>query len=1128
MKEKLNKLISIVGQLDKYPKFKALLTEGSSEVVAIKSVRPALIAAAFSDLNRSMLIIVKDEDEAEYLGRSIKSYLGGEDDLLFPDYDTEPYEDMRPNTEHIGERFRLFKRIGTSKSLVIASIRSVLRKVPTKRHEIEDPIILKLGDELATDGLLARLIEYGYERVQTVEGRGEIAGRGSIVDIFPSTGLQPVRIDFFGDTIESLRIFSVDDQLSIGRLEEIEVMAVSEYKVDDKIQEAARDFLATSNTSLEEDTGNSPVGRIMPALFKMGSLIEHFIEPPLIVISEGNSVMGEALDYLKMQDQAVSKVFTGGALSSSDYFLSIKEIENIYEEASTFEELIGERADLIIEANYPPESAGRIDVLKKHVQEFKDNGYSVVMALPDSGEYDRLCQLMDDFSISRSDDSISPSEPFITVGSIDQGFVIPELRLAVLGESDIFPRHLAPQQLSYVSRKKALLDFTGLMDGDFLVHEMHGISRFKGLVTRKVDEIEREYLILEYAAGDRLFLPTDQLHKVSRFIGPDSNEPKITRLGSSDWIKSKKKAKSSVDRLAIDLKKLYMERLKSKGYMFSIDSEWQRELEGAFPYTETRDQQSAIDDVKKDMESSMPMDRLVCGDVGYGKTEIAIRAAFKTILDSKQVMMVAPTTILAQQHYISFKERFAPYPIKVEMLSRFRTPKQRREIVEKVRIGKIDFVVGTHRLLQKDVDFSDLGLVIIDEEQRFGVGHKEHIRALKRSVDVLTLSATPIPRTLQMSLSGVRDLSIIDTPPEGRRPVITYVGEYLKATIKGAIERELARGGQVFFLHNRVENIDKIAVRLRGYVPNAKILIGHGQMSEVELEKVMVDFMEKKADILICTTIIESGLDIPNANTLIVEDADNLGLAQLYQLRGRVGRAHHQAFAYLTYKSGKNLSGTALERLKSIAKFTELGSGFKIALRDLEIRGAGNILGAEQHGQMSAVGFELYCQLLKEAVDELEGKPMEDGDECQIDLSLNITIPTGYIEDNNLRLDIYRSISSCRNEKELNLEREGLLDRFGKLPKSVRDLFSVTRVRMMAKKANISAITFRNGRVSIKGIDSDRAKIIITFIKGDLRVSYKERLSEISVKGDFPGNSVLTFLLNLISDIIPQVKRDAT
>ncbi len=1112
-------------KINKYPKFATSIDEGSNEFVAIKSIRPALLAAAFSSLDKSMLVIVKDEIEAEYLEKTFADYLGKEKVLLFPDYDIDPYEDIRSNIEHIGERFRFFNRVRTSKFLVVASIRSILQKVPLKRGETEEPIVLKVGDELVTDELLSKLTDYGYNRVATVEEKGELASRGSIIDVFPSTGSQPVRIDFFGDTIETLRIFSVEDQRSTGRVDEIEVFAASEYKNDDVIAEKARDFLSKSNVSLEMDSNNSLAGRILPALYKMGCVIDRFQDELAIVISEGNSVMGEALDFTKRQDEVVGGLFKSGSLTSSDYFLSVQEIENIYNRASIFEELISDRTGLVIEANYPPESAGRIDVLKEYVQDYKDIGYSVVLALPDKGEYDRLCQLMDDFSISRSKKGVSPNEPFITIGSIDQGFVVPELRFAVLGESDIFPRHLAPQQLSYVSKKKALLDFTGLTDGDFLVHEMHGISRFKGLATRQIDEVEREYLILEYAASDKLFLPTDQLHKVSRFIGPDSSEPKITRLGSNDWIKAKSRAKSSVSKLAIDLKKLYMDRLKSRGHMFSIDNERQRELEGTFPYSETKDQQSAIDDVKKDMESSMPMDRLVCGDVGYGKTEIAIRAAFKTILDSKQVMMVAPTTILAQQHYISFKERFAPYPMKVEMLSRFRTPKKRKEIVQDIKKGNIDFVVGTHRLLQKDVSFSDLGLVVIDEEQRFGVSHKEQIRELKKSVDVLTLSATPIPRTLQMSLSGVRDLSIIDTPPEGRHPVITYVGEYQAATIKGAIERELARGGQIFFLHNRVENIDTIASRLKSYVPKAKILIGHGQMSETELEKVMIDFLEKKADILICTTIIESGLDIPNANTLIVEDAENFGLAQLYQLRGRVGRARHQAFAYFTYKSGKSLSGTALERLKSIAKFTELGSGFKIALRDLEIRGAGNLLGAEQHGQMSAVGFELYCQMLRDAVDELEGKAVQDGGECQIDLSINITIPTEYIDDNNLRLDIYRSISSCKNEKELKSEREELEDRFGELPNSMENLFAVSKIRLEAIKANISAISFRNDRLSIKGIDSEQAKKIMSSIKGDLRVSFKERLSEISIRASFPGNSVLLFLLNLISDIIPQVKK---
>ncbi|HEX21208.1 MAG TPA: transcription-repair coupling factor, partial [Actinobacteria bacterium] len=619
---------------------------------------------------------------------------------------------------------------------------------------------------------------------------------------------------------------------------------------------------------------------------------------------------------------------------------------------------------------------------------------------------------------------------------------------------------------------------------------------------------------------DRLYMPTDQLYKISRYIGPDSGRPKITRLGSTEWAKATKRVRESVKKLALDLLSLYHERMQGCGYKFSPDMVWQQELESAFIHQESNDQISAINDVKRDMESNLTMDRLVCGDVGYGKTEVALRAAFKAIMDSKQVMLLVPTTILAEQHFLTFKERFAPYPIIVEMLSRFRTRAQQREIVDKIQSGQIDLVIGTHRLLQKDLQFKDLGLLIIDEEQRFGVKHKETLRNIKKEVDVLTLTATPIPRTLQMSLSGIRDLSIIDTPPEGRRPVVTYVGEYRTALINMAIRRELNRGGQIFYLHNRVTDIHLVAKKITKAFPAAMVGIGHGQMVQGALEKTMQGFINKKIDIIVCTTIIESGIDIANANTLIIEGAENLGLSQMYQLRGRIGRSGHQAFAYFTYPAGSILTGASLDRLRTIAKFTELGSGFKIALRDLEIRGAGSLLGSEQHGHLAAVGFEYYCRLLRDAIDEVQGKPLIKISETQIDIPLIALIPDYYMPDSSLRLEIYRKIAGTGNQSDLASLKSEILDRFGEMPEPVVNLFRLAELKHASALCGIKLISLHDNILIIKGMEKKEFKTLMKALGQKFDCKLKSERMTLSCQVPLSPLKVILFLSGFINDII--------
>lgn len=1112
-----------IGRLAKFSAFTEALQAGKTDCVVVKPLRPALIAAAFEDTDKTFLVVTSDSLSGETLCQELRNYLENEKAAFFPDIEAEPYELISPNIESIGERLRVLSRVSGAPMIMVCSIRSLARKVPDRDYLAVEPIKVSKGMSLEMDSILGKLIDFGYVNTAIVEDRGGFARRGSLIDVFPSTGEHPVRLDFFGDTVESIRTFSLDDQRSIEERESVEIYAAREFTIEETVLETYRQNNPGFEREVHENEKEAIIQRHLPNLIGMTGLMEILPRDLILVAADGNFVAEESIKYLKNQEAAVNEMLGANSpLKSRDYFVNEEVIESIIKNSLRFEELITSGTGIVFESSYPPEAAGRIDVLDKNIKDLIAGGLSVALAVNDIGEWERLGQLLDESGIGWSASSLTTGRPLLTIAACDQGFIINEVGLAVLGQRDIFPRHLAPQRLSYVSRKKSIIDFSGLKKGDYLVHEIHGIAVFMGLMKKEISGITREYLILEYGAGDKLFLPTDQLHKISRYIGPDTGRPKITRLGSTEWIKAKKKARASVKKLAIDLKALYTQRLKGEGYSFSKDTTWQRELESAFPFEETIDQLSAIEAVKGDMESSLPMDRLVCGDVGYGKTEVAIRAAFKTILDSKQVMMLAPTTILAQQHYMTFRERFAPFPVEVEMLSRFRTTKDKNQVIKKIKSGQVDFVVGTHRLLQKDVDFNDLGLVIIDEEQRFGVGQKEHIKELKKSVDVLTLTATPIPRTLQMSLSGVRDLSVIDTPPEGRHPVVTYVGEYQKGMVRSAISRELNRGGQIFYLFNRVDKIEGAARRVKDLVPEAKVIIGHGQMSEKELERVMVDFLERKADVLVCTTIIESGLDIPNANTLVIEDADKLGLAQLYQLRGRVGRAHHQAYAYFTFSPGTTLSGTSLERLRSIAKFTELGSGFKIALRDLEIRGAGNLLGAEQHGQMSAVGFELYCRMLKEAVDELEGKPIRVGQGSQIDLPVEAAISSDYVSDENLRLDVYRSIAGCADDAEILRQREELRDRFGELPKQVDTLLLITKLRLLAERAAIRSISYKSRRLIFRGVAKDTAAALHERIKEVQGVNYKESLGEFSFKTTERNDKLVLFILNLISAIIPQ------
>jgi transcription-repair coupling factor (superfamily II helicase) len=712
---------------------------------------------------------------------------------------------------------------------------------------------------------------------------------------------------------------------------------------------------------------------------------------------------------------------------------------------------------------------GKAEELAARAAALGSEGFQIAVTAEGRGSLQRAVEVLERAGVPHM-----PEDLTVRTG-LFEGFVFEEGRVAVLGEDDLFGRRRVAHEAPRLTGRSAAAFAAELAPGDYAVHRVHGLGRYVGMVRRAVAAAERDYLLLEYAASDRLYVPAEQVDVVSRYVGGE--KPRLHRLGTADWPKAKARVRGAVRDMAGELVRLYTARMAVPGHAFDPDTVWQRELEEAFPFEETRDQMSAIVDVKRDMESPKPMDRLICGDVGYGKTEVAVRAAFKAVMEGKQVAVLVPTTLLAEQHYVTFSERFAPFPARVGMLSRFLSKTEEREVIKDVAEGKLDVVVGTHRLLSSDVRFKDLGLLVVDEEQRFGVSHKERLKRLRVSIDVLTMSATPIPRTLEMAMTGIREMSVVDTPPEDRQPVLTYVGPYDDEVALGAVRRELRRGGQVFWVHNEVRTIDRRAGRLAQLVPEARVGMAHGQMDESRLEKVMMAFWNGEVDVLVCSTIIESGLDVPTANTLIVDRADRMGLSQLYQLRGRVGRSSERAFAYLFFPRAARLTDEAHERLAAISRFTALGSGFQVALRDLEIRGAGNLLGAEQHGHIAAVGFDTYCRLLAEAVAELKGEPLAEERDIRIDLPVRAFLPVDYLGEERLRLDLYRRISSARTDEELESLRAEAEDRFGPLPREAETLVDVARLRIACLGAGVDEVTTFRGQVRLRPVDIDEENL---------------------------------------------------
>lgn len=1040
--------------------------------------RAFALAGLFESVGATMLVVVPGESDAKELVDDLRLFT---DHVVFaPAWETLPFEHVSPNTLTMARRAEARHRIANGDPvLVVASVRSAIQRLSPSSVA---PIRFDVGAEFRFEGLAPELAGLGYQRTDRVEARGEFAVRGGIVDVFPAQADQPVRIDFWGDEIEEMRSFSVATQRSLDPVECVDIYPARELRPTEEVRERASHLVKTepwaSSTWDRVAEGHvfSGIESWLPWLAPERSLVHELSGSANLVVVDPGRALDRNRDLVKEEAElaaALAPTWGESAPEAGDHPALFLDLE----------QAIGDRphlqmppvptgpADQVLPVSGLDAQAGDPESVATALNRLMANGTTTVVAMDGEPAADRVARTLGEAGVAlqRTEALDRRGSAVVPVG-IHKGFVCSELGTAVLGEQEIAGRRRAHRKAGR-SRSEAPQQYRDLTEGDYVVHYQHGIGRFEGMVSRTMVGVERDYLVVAYAGSDRLYVPVEQLAAVKRYTGGET--PRVSRMGGKDWAEQKERVRREVAAVAAQVVELHRKRALAEGHAYEPDSPWQRELESSFPFEETHDQLKAIADVKADMEADKPMDRLVFGDVGFGKTEVAIRAAFKAVQNGKQVAILCPTTLLAQQHHQTFSERFAPYPVRVEVLSRFLTASQSRKVVEGIRTGEVDVVVGTHRLLSEDVSFKDLGLLVIDEEQRFGVGAKDAIKRLRVGVDVLTLTATPIPRTLEMALTGIRDVSHIRTPPEDRHPILTYVGPYDDQAVSAAIRRELLREGQVFYVHNRVQSIERAVARLEQLVPDARYVVAHGQMSEGQLEQVMIDFWNHEYDVLVATTIIESGLDLPKVNTLIVERADLLGLAQLYQLRGRVGRSNQRAYAYLFHPADQSLTEDAHRRLEAIGEATDLGSGFILALRDLEIRGAGSILGEVQSGHIAAVGFDLYAELVAEAVAEMEGKPLVDKGppEVRIDLPVDAHIPDDYIAEEELRLEAYRRLAATTTNDEVNDVVTEWEDRFGDLPEDAASLIALARLRVEAIRVGLTEIVKLRNEVRMGPVD---------------------------------------------------------
>ena len=1090
------------------------------DLTAPVGYRPFVIGSLVRGADRPILAVTATSREGEDLTSALATILPPERIAYFPSWETLPHERLSPRSDTVGRRLAVLRRLAHPSdedaaagplSVVVAPIRSVIQPMVSGLGDLR-PVSARAGTEISLDDLIEDLVHAAYTRVDLVEKRGEFAVRGGIVDVFPPTEEHPLRVEFWGDEIEEIRYFKVADQRSLEVAEHgLWAPPCRELLLTPAVRDRAAK-LREQYPELDEILGKIAEGvsvegmeALSPVLTdEMVLLSDQLPAGTHVVVCDPERVRTRAGDLVRTSQEFLDASWANAAAGAKAPIdlgaATLRGMAEIREHAREIglpwwsltpfpadPELARAAVGVAADGETTLTAARGVDMYRgdtaralADVKGWLGAGWRVVMVTEGHGPAERLAEVLKGQDVPARVEADLANAPdaavvHIAKGLIDHGFVAPDLQLAVLTEEDIAGQRSSTRDMRLPSRRRNMVDPLQLRPGDFVVHEQHGVGRYVEMAQRTVQGATREYLVIEYAPsrrgqpGDRLYVPTDQLELVTKYVGGE--QPTVHRLGGADWQKAKGRARRAVREIAAELIRLYAARTASPGFAFGPDTPWQRELEDAFPYVETPDQLAAIEEVKADMRQPYPMDRLISGDVGYGKTEIAVRAAFKAVQDGKQVAVLVPTTLLVQQHISTFGERYANFPIVVRPLSRFQTDKEADEVVRGLADGSIDIVIGTHRLLSAGVSFKDLGLVIVDEEQRFGVEQKEHLKALRASVDVLSMSATPIPRTLEMAITGIREMSTIATPPEERHPVLTFVGPYDDKQIAAAIRRELLREGQIFYIHNRVETIQKAASRLRDLVPEARIEVAHGQMNEHVLERLIVAFWEKEFDVLVCTTIVESGLDIANANTLILERADLLGLAQLHQLRGRVGRGRERAYSYFLYPQERPLTETAHERLATIAQHSELGAGMYVAMKDLEIRGAGNLLGGEQSGHIAAVGFDLYVRLVGEAVAEFkdDGKPVRP--ETKVELPIDAHIPHDYIESERLRLEAYKRMASIESDEGVDEVRAELLDRYGDLPEPVANLLDVARFRTVAASAGVAEVTAQGNFVRFAPVE---------------------------------------------------------
>lgn len=1118
--------------------------------------------------NKKVLIVTYDDIRGSRINRKIDAYT--EDSYHLKSKQFILYGIEALSRDDMYSRINVMEQAVKDKSAIfVASQNAVTDRVMRKDRFKSFSLKINFDTFIDTEKLSKKLVVMGYKRVSQVEGKGQFSIRGGIIDVFSPWQDNPYRIELFGDEIDSIRSFDYRSQRSIENIEECLLIPCCEILLKDeeiKItkENIEKDYSLSlkkiTNREVEENLNNLYSDMIESldnrdyidnaeffspyTPLEYSNFLDYFEDDTVVIFDEPNRISEEdKIRELEFNEKYVDlyekgKVFKKHRNIFINYTNVLSFIKKnlryiVYNSILKNNKNFSDNIKINFESKDVRSYYGNLVELAEDIENYKKKGFRIVINI---SSLEKGIKLFDDLKTldckvgvsGKGDSKVITSHALITKGYIEKGFELPQAKFILLTEKEIFGRIKKKKSKKRKSKGSKIETFTDLNIGDYVVHEYHGIGRYIGIEKIEVKEITKDYLTIEYKNNDRLFVPVDQMDLVQKYIGADSEKPKINKMGGNEWKKKKDKVQKAIEDMTEELLELYAKRNSVKGYTFSEDSQWQKEFEEEFPYEETDDQLRCVEEIKGDMETSIPMDRLLCGDVGFGKTEVAIRSIFKAVFDGKQAAVLVPTTILAQQHYSNMVERFRNYPITIEMLSRFRTKKQQKDILKKLKTGLVDVVIGTHRLLSRDVKYKDLGLLVVDEEQRFGVKHKEKIKEIKTNVDVLTLTATPIPRTLHMSLIGIRDMSVIEEPPGERLPIQTFVIENNPGFIREALTKELSRGGQVYYVHNRVHDIQEKAAKIQALVPEAKIAVAHGQMNEHELENIMIDFINNKYDILVCTTIIETGMDIKNVNTMIIDEADKFGLSQLYQLRGRIGRSNRTSFAYLTYERDKVLSEIAEKRLKAVKEFTEFGSGFKIAMRDLELRGAGNLLGAQQHGHMAAIGYDLFVKMLERTVKQVKGIKKESYEHAMvtIDLDINAYIPKTYIEDEEQKIEIYKKISAVEERDDIFDVADEIIDRYGEIPLEVNNLLKLSTVKIYSKKLGIKEIKQKNNKLFIEFREEDE---LINQTLGLLLKDYKNNIEKVTkdykliYKIKEENESILDNLENMFEKIYNQM-----